>query len=136
MTTVLMGCGLLEPEPTLRISGVVVAAPAFGGSPAGAPIGGARVQVMHRSGWDLSVSQLANTQADAAGAFQLEVGPPPHYAYPNCATMWLTAQAPGFSPSTHVGFGTSECPSVVEGVEIVLTPLEEPVITTTSLPPW
>jgi hypothetical protein len=112
-----VACGT-EPEPRLRINGHV------NSSVTGAGIPNARVEL-----WFATFTQgpllLQATTTDSAGAFALDIGPPPGYGWPNCATLHLEVSAAGFLPAPLVGVGTVDSPECRAGVvtkTITLTP--------------
>ena len=112
----LAGCGILEPEPELEISGVVRAS-------TGEPVAGARVEAFFQSPWNGGVLLQESTTSTPDGTFDVRIGTPPGYAAPNCELLRIQALATGFWPSEPMGVGSGTC-VFIEGVEIVLEPKE------------
>jgi len=90
-----------------------------------ASIAGARVEL-----WFAAFGQpsrmLRATDTDVSGAFALEIGPPPGYAFPNCSTLHLEVSASGFVLAPLVGIGAYDSPECRAGavtVMILLAPL-------------
>jgi hypothetical protein len=113
----MQACGE-EPTPLLRISGRVISTANSAG------IANARLEL-----WFTAFAQptrmLEATTTDSNGVFALEIGPPPGYRAPNCATLHLEVSAAGYGPNPLVGVGAVDSPQCRAGavvLTIALTP--------------
>ena len=120
MAGALFACGneMTGNEAHLRVTGHVRS------SVSNAGIASARVEL-----WFAALGQprqmLRATDTDAGGAFALEIGPPPGYAFPNCSTLHLEVSASAFFPEPFVGIGAFDSPGCRAGavnVTILLAP--------------